>query len=176
MLPIRTILHPTDFSEPSEHACRLAASLARDQGARLVLLHVVSPTALTEEMSFQAPADDPHQPVWEAFGRLESSNPCLRDLDVRKLVEVGDPLSVILRTAQDSSSDLIVMGTHGRTGLSHLLMGSVAEQVVRKATCPVLTVKTPLHEGQASGEAIPEKTDAFQGTASRRGAVPGEQR
>jgi hypothetical protein len=67
-----------------------------------------------------------------------------------QLLLVGDPASAILRVTQELPADLIVMGTHGRTGLGRLLMGSVAEQVVRKAPCPVVTVKTPLPEKKAS--------------------------
>jgi nucleotide-binding universal stress UspA family protein len=144
MLPLRTILHPTDFSEAAGHAFHLAASLARDHGARLVLLHVVAPASLAEEMSFLAPTDDPHEKIWEAFQGLETSEPRIGQFEVRSLVEVGPPVATILSTAKALNCDLIVMGTHGRAGLGHLLMGSIAEKVLRKAPCPVLTVKVPL--------------------------------
>jgi nucleotide-binding universal stress UspA family protein len=151
MLSIRTILHPTDFSEPSEQAFRLAGSLTRDHGARLLLLHVVSPASLAEEMSFQAPSEDPHASVREAFRRLRASDPRIGELEVQEFIEVGDPLTKILDLAEVSGCDLIVMGTHGRTGLGHLLMGSLAEHVVRKAPCPVLTVKMPVREKHPPG-------------------------
>jgi len=119
MLPIRTILQPTDFSDRSEHAFRLAWLLARDHGARLVLLQVIVPT-------------DDQLPAPSAEVRVE-----------RQLTE-GIPVPEILRAAAETHSDLIVMSTHGRMGPGRALMGSVAEQVVRRAACPVLTVKRPL--------------------------------
>jgi nucleotide-binding universal stress UspA family protein len=75
-----------------------------------------------------------------------------------RLVE-GDAATVILQVATEIKCDLIVMGTHGRTGLSRLLMGSVAEQVVRNASCPVLTVKTPQHEAPSSEELVMATAD-----------------
>lgn len=165
MFPIRLILHPTDFSPPSDYAFRLAASLARDHDARLVLLHVVSPVAVAEERSWQAPSDDPYEKLWEAFRQMEKSDPRIRELDVRSELETGDPLTKILCTAEVLGCDLIVMGTHGRTGLSHLLMGSIAEQVVRKAPCPVLTVKTPLPHEQPSGEPVADEERRYWETA-----------
>jgi nucleotide-binding universal stress UspA family protein len=71
-------------------------------------------------------------------------------------LEEGEPVSEILAVANQTSADLIVMGTHGRTGLGWLLMGSVAEQVVRQAPCPVLTVRTPFHEAAPAVEWLPE--------------------
>jgi nucleotide-binding universal stress UspA family protein len=140
MLPIRKILHPTDFSPHSQHAWRLACALARDYSVPLVLLHVHSPFVAygdglvatvppdyTEELRARLRQIDPHDP---------------RIVVERRLIE-GDPVLEILRIARESKCDLIVMGTHGRTGFGRLLMGSVAEEVLRKAPCPVLTVKVP---------------------------------
>jgi len=145
MLPIRAILHPTDFSEHSEHAFRLACSLARDHGARLIILHVWSvPTA----MLFGEVLPDPDSVTSRAEVEVELYN--YRPLDPNVLVEhvlmEGDPAATILQVADGSMIDLIVMGTHGRRGLRRLLMGSVAENVVRRATCPVVTVKNPFPE------------------------------
>jgi len=140
MLPIRTILHPTDFSEQSDYALRLAAAQARDHGARLVLLHVASLPVVVYGGDLPVPVpEDSHD---EERQRLESLPVPAPTTTERHFVE-GDVATEILRLAQETNSDLIVMGTHGRTGLARLLMGSVAEQVVRKAPCPVLTVKTP---------------------------------
>jgi nucleotide-binding universal stress UspA family protein len=143
MLPIHTILHPTDFSERSGHAFRLACSLARDYKARLVVLHVLPPSIIAYgEGIIPVPVDE---------GRLESLKAefdGLRlhcgHLQVEYRLAEGDPAAEILRTAEEGPCDLIVLGTHGRTGLGRLLLGSVAEEVVRKATCPVLTLKTPI--------------------------------
>jgi len=137
MVRMRTILHATDFSEPSNHALSLACSLAREQRARLIVLHVM-PVALAREK--------------EGFGedmRAELDRLAIPDKTLhveRRLVE-GDPATQILQVANESDCDLIVLGTHGRSGLSRLIMGSVAEQVVRLARCPVLTLKAPTSTG-----------------------------
>jgi nucleotide-binding universal stress UspA family protein len=148
MLPIKTILHPTDFSGPSEYAFQLACSLARDYKAKMVVLHVhMLPVTIGEVITYMEP-DDYKQKLWDEFRRLEASEPGIRDLRVEtKLIE-GNPAKEIINTAKEIKPELIVMGTHGRTGLGRLLMGSVAEEVVRKSPFPVLTVKTPLPGAQ----------------------------
>jgi nucleotide-binding universal stress UspA family protein len=144
MLPIHTILHPTDFSERSTYALHLASALARDHGARLVLLHVFErPTMVHGEGV--VPSEDMLREKKEELAQL--AVPGIGAAPERRFVE-GDPASEILDIAREIAADLIVMGTHGRTGFSRLLMGSVAEQVVRKAGCPVLTVKAPFVEAE----------------------------
>lgn len=151
MLPIRTILHPTDFSERSEYALRLACALARDHGSHLVILHVASvPVVVYGEGVVPPDSEDYRQEKEEQLKRL--TLPGFTGHASRRVKE-GDPAAEILGLAQDLPADLIVMGTHGRTGLERLLMGSVAEQVVRKAPCPVLTVKTPFPEDEAEAGA-----------------------
>ncbi len=145
MLAIRTILHPTDFSEYSDYAFRLASSLARDHGARLMVLHVLERPLLTYTGVMTAPPPPPpsaeqRQAVQEQLHRIKPPDPAI---GVEHLLEEGDPATAILQVAQERRCELIVMGTHGRTGLGRLLMGSVAEQVVRNAPCPVLTVRLP---------------------------------
>jgi nucleotide-binding universal stress UspA family protein len=144
MLAIRSILHPTDFSERSEYAYRLACSLARDYSARLLIVHVCPPAvAVYGDMILAPPAGTDFQEVKDKLLRLQG--PDSRVLAEHRLEE-GVPAEEILRVAQECKSDLIVMGTHGRRGLRRLLMGSVAEQVMRNAPCPVITVKTPFAE------------------------------
>jgi nucleotide-binding universal stress UspA family protein len=150
MLAIRTILHPTDFSAPAEYAFRLACSLARDHGARLLVLHV-KPIEILYTDSLYVPPPDPAQIEENLLEQLHQLQPPEPLAGVEYLLKEGNPIPEILRTAQESGSDLIVMGTHGRTGLRRLLVGSVAEQVLRKAGCPVLTVKAPL----ALSESLP---------------------
>jgi nucleotide-binding universal stress UspA family protein len=151
MLPIRTILHPTDFSEPADNAFRLSCSLARDHGAQVVVLHVVAPPlAGYADGVFIPPPEGYPEELRARLSGLQA-----RDSKVRvehRLVE-GDPVSEILRVAGEPGCDMIVMGTHGRTGLGRLLMGSVAEQVVRKAACPVVTLKAPARSAQPSAAA-----------------------
>ncbi len=139
MLPLGTVLHPTDFSENSEYAFRVACGLARDYKARLVLLHVMAPP-----MVIYAGGPVPAE-TWPSMDEVQEK---IRELqgqahDVRVETQVmeGDPVDMILRAAEETDCDVIVMGTHGRTGLGRLLMGSVAEAVIRKAPCPVLSVK-----------------------------------
>lgn len=140
MLPIRTILHPTDFSEQSNYALRLACALARDHGARLILLHVASPPTAIYGGDVLVPLPpESHDEEKQRLDRLEVPDTVSTE---RRLVE-GDAATEILYVAEKTGADLIVMGTHGRTGLARFLMGSVAEQIVRKGPCPVLTVKTP---------------------------------
>jgi universal stress protein A len=144
MLPIRIVLHPTDFSDRSENAFRLACALARDYDARLVILHVADLPVLAYGEGVVPP--DPE--IYQASLRdqLEGLHIPIPGLRVERRFEEGDPPAEILRVADEIGADLIVLGTHGRTGLGRLLMGSVAERVMRKATCPVLTVKTPFEE------------------------------
>lgn len=141
MLQVRTILHPTDFSEPSQAAWQVACALARVYGARIVALHVVYPVsvAYTEVI----PTEAIQQQIASGRDALEQLQPTETGLTLEKRLETGDPVEVILRVAQELPADLIVVGSHGRTGLARLLMGSVAEQVVRRASCPVLVVKRP---------------------------------
>lgn len=141
MLPIQTVLHPTDFSESSESAFRLACSLARDYGARLVIMHVAElPASVVGEGALLIP---PTLDLESIRQRLEKVRPDDPKILVQHEVVEGNPAREILGAVASTKCDLIVMGTHGRTGLRRLLMGSVAEQVVRRASCPVLTVTTP---------------------------------
>jgi nucleotide-binding universal stress UspA family protein len=145
MLPIRTILHPTDFSEQSAYAFEVACSLARDYGARLLLLHV-QPLGVVYGGELNALPPYPTVARQELHARLCQLQPPHPSLPVDRLVLEGLPAAEIVAMAEKIPCDLIVMGTHGRTGLGRMVMGSVAEQVVRKASCPVLTVKSPLSE------------------------------
>jgi nucleotide-binding universal stress UspA family protein len=142
MLPIRTILHPTDFSDRSQNALHLAAALARDYGARLVVLHVMSRRAVAfgEGVIPPDPAEDRRE-TQDQLDRLvvPGGDPAAD----RRLMESEDPAGVIVRVARELPADLVVLGTHGRTGLARVVLGSVAEQVLRRAPCPVLSVTAP---------------------------------
>jgi nucleotide-binding universal stress UspA family protein len=152
MLPIRTILHPTDFSERAGYALHLAAALARDYGARLVVLHVVTPpTVVYGEAVVPVSPEELRAPAREQLDRLRLPRP---DVRAERRLEEGEAVEEILRVARDIGADLIVLGTHGRTGLGRLLMGSTAETVVRKASCPVLTVKAPFPASAADDLAV----------------------
>jgi nucleotide-binding universal stress UspA family protein/quercetin dioxygenase-like cupin family protein len=137
------MLHPTDFSTNSRYAFETACTLARDNGATLVLLHVMAPSA---SPLLQVPPPDPLRPAesQESVGQFPWPQPSDAKIRVEHRLAEGDPAEEILRASEQLSCDLIVMGTHGRTGLGRLLTGSVAEEVLRKAAGPVLVVKTPL--------------------------------
>jgi nucleotide-binding universal stress UspA family protein len=139
MLPIQTVLHPTDFSVRSRAAFDVACSLARDRGALLVVLHVNDTAAALSS------DDEGVRRIAAALSnRLHSLRPDESVVAMEYLLETGNPPDVILRVANDLAADLIVMGTHGHTGLARALLGSVAEAVVRAAACPVLTIRMPM--------------------------------
>jgi nucleotide-binding universal stress UspA family protein len=148
MLPIRTILHPTDFSEYSDYAFRLACALARDYGARLVVLHVTTPLTVVYSDGIIPPEPVPCRD--EAREKLDQMQAADADVRTEHMLADGDAATEILRVAASAKADVILMGTHGRTGLGRLLMGSVAENVLRKAPCPVVTVKSPLAQAAST--------------------------
>lgn len=139
MLPFKTILFATDFSPASSVAFDVAAALARDYRARVIAVHVIEPVAMgfSEYTAFVGPEEDKGM----ALANLQAIKaPSPRVTIEHRLLE-GDPATVIAETAAETGADLVVMGTHGRTGLTRFVMGSVAEEVLRRAPCPVLTVR-----------------------------------
>jgi nucleotide-binding universal stress UspA family protein len=138
VVSVRTILYPADFSDQSQTAFDVACALAQANGARLVVLHVNdSAIALSTD---EAEVRQLKQNLNE---RLRSFRPADTSIAVDHRLVEGNPPLVILDVAEELSADLIVMGTHGHTGLVRALMGSVAEEVVRRANCPVVTVRSP---------------------------------
>ena len=140
---IRTILHPTDFSENASFAFQTACAIAREKQAKLILLHVMMPSPAP---LLQVPPSDPRHSAesQQPLSRLPWPSPSDPQLRVEHRLAEGDPAEEILHLAGLAACDLIVMGTHGRTGVARFLTGSVAEEVLRKAVCPVLLVKIPL--------------------------------
>ena len=144
---ITHILVPTDFSPAAEAALAWARDLAQQYAARVSLLHVVTdPRAegvWTPEVYVPADAGTQERMLREARERLQRTLP--EDEHSRFAVtfdaRIGNVAENILETAREQNVDLIVMGTHGRHGLAHLLLGSIAERVLRHATCPVLTTR-----------------------------------
>jgi len=133
MIRIESILYPTDFSSYSNQAYFHAIALAEHHGASLTVLFVFSP-----EMAGQG-----HAARRFLQEQLEQIRPLDPTIAVNHVFVEGDPAGEIVRYGRDAGIDLIVMGTHGRTGLERLLMGSVAEKVMREASCSVLVVKLP---------------------------------
>jgi universal stress protein A len=146
-MSVRKLLFPTDFSHTGDAALALATTLARERGATLLIVHVEEPPAAYGggEMYYGMP-----DPVTEDLRTmLKEVVPPDATVPYEHRLITGDPASAITRLAKEESVELIVMGTHGRTGLMRLLMGSVAEAVVRRAPCPVLTLRQP-GESQAA--------------------------
>jgi nucleotide-binding universal stress UspA family protein len=145
MTPIHTIVHPTDFSSYSEAAFQLACSLAKDHQAKIIVAHVFEvPTMVHGGVMTPPPPPVPAEQIEELKSKLHKIQPPDPAVAVEHRLLQGNPAQEILHLAQTTQCDLIVMGTHGRTGLRRLLMGSVAEKILREADCPVLTVKTRL--------------------------------
>ena len=147
MVPIRQILFPTDFSEHAEYAWPFALHFGQEFGAGVHLLHVVTPPQrLTEDYAIDF---DPENFIGALTAEANASLDRLlqsaqgQSLVFHREVRVGVAFLQIIDYAHTHQIDLVVMATHGRTGLAHALIGSVAEKVVRKAPCPVLTIKHP---------------------------------
>jgi universal stress protein A len=144
-MDIRRILAPTDFSDLSKQGVKSALELAEIFGAKLLLLHVVEPppypvegivpshlgATLLDDLERQATNE-----LAQALSETQTSG-----AEVARRVVTGVPYRKIVDVAEEEQSDLIVMTTHGRTGLGHLVMGSVAEKIVRTAPCPVFTIR-----------------------------------
>jgi nucleotide-binding universal stress UspA family protein len=146
MIRLKKILYPTDFSDSSLEALRYAVSFARDFRAKLVLMHVVNEQIFSEGLNLPrvtAPEALEQELSAEAERRLKALIPAdeRAGLDRETVILRGLPFLEIVRYAKDNDIDLIVIGTHGRSGLEHVIFGSTAERVVRKAPCPVLTVQ-----------------------------------
>lgn len=146
------IVAATDFSEDSNLALGYAEELAKKFSAEVIVLHVdqpLAPVMMTPElgpsMDVGAMSRIGEEQRLMAQRELDKIVGRLRDagLKVKSQLKVGSPFLEILHCAQNENAELIVLGTHGRTGLVHVLMGSVAERVVQKAPCPVLTVRHP---------------------------------
>lgn len=139
MFRVKCVLHATDFSEASSPALHLARSLADDYSARLVLLHVFPPpVSPAEGVDYDRP-DGLKAQLQDDLERLARGD---SSAAADCLLAEGKPAAQIVRVANEEGCDLIVLGTHGRTGLRRALMGSVAEEVSRTARCPVVTVRS----------------------------------
>jgi nucleotide-binding universal stress UspA family protein len=154
-LQLRRILMPTDFSGCANYALPYVASIARATGATIVCVHVVEPVApavgysgLAEPMPI---ADISEQLEDSAERELPQLAGCedFSDLDVEEVIVHGDAAAEIVRVAGEREVDLIVVSSHGRTGLGRIIFGSIAEAVVRHASCPVLVVKPPPQEEES---------------------------
>jgi nucleotide-binding universal stress UspA family protein len=151
MIQIKRVIHPTDFSENSKEALEFALAICEWHKADLTLLHVC------EVLEFAPPEYymDKDEVSRQLKERIDAAK---KELDrvaaghrkptfrIQPLVVTGKPFVEIIRVAKEQNADMIVLGTHGRTGLAHILIGSTSEKVVRKAPCPVLTVRSSTHK------------------------------
>lgn len=139
----KKILFPTDFSHLSDAVLNHAAVLAKESGATLLVVHVEEPPMVYGEGAMYYGLPEPDQAALMTM--LERIRPKV-DVPVEHRLLFGDPAGEIVQLADEEAVDMIVMSTHGRTGFMRLLMGSVAEAVIRRAKCPVLTMKAPENE------------------------------
>ncbi len=152
MIEIRRILFPTDFSELSIHGLTYALSFAKSYKAELHVLHVVDEAyqywmAMGPNSLPVGPTpDEIASGAKQEMGKFVAKYLANPDITVVPLVITGRPFLEIIRYAREKDIDLIIIGTHGRSGLSHALLGSVAEKIVRKAPCPVLSIRHPEHD------------------------------
>ncbi len=162
-MQIKRILVPTDFSRSSLKAVDYAVDLAKQNQAELILVHIIEPMSYAVPRYLPEPTallEEQRKRAQDALDRL-TERVSARYPRCRSEVHLGVVYQRIAELARTLKADLIVIATHGRTGLAHMLIGSVAERVVRMAACPVLTVRSPLHpavsatgrRGLRSGEA-----------------------
>jgi nucleotide-binding universal stress UspA family protein len=146
MPKVQRILVPVDFSETSKKALEYAQYFAHRFDAKLDVLHVWKPSEYAGDAMVRLTRSEPELTL-STFLRNHADRQLsvfLQDVPhSNRMLESGEPAQVIAKVAGEGAYDLIVMGTHGRTGLSHVMMGSVAEKVVRLAACPVLTYRVP---------------------------------
>jgi universal stress protein A len=161
---IHSIVVPTDFSPTSEQAVEYAGALATSLGATVHLVHVLD-RLLSPEMAWAAPATEAaalrERLYQDGRAKLADLAATVRESGVPVTTEVrsGPPSQEVVHAAVDYGADLIVMTTHGRTGFSHLLLGSVAEDVIRHAPCPVLALR--VRDGQRTSPSLLETSSAY---------------
>ena len=155
MINLKRILVPTDFTTTSEAALSYGIALARAFNAKLVLLNVPADPGAAAEAEYplgicETMQNAANQRLGELLSRDE-----VKELKPEYVMRIGHPADEIVKFAAGHGIDLIVMGTHGREGVARVLVGSVAETVVRRATCPVLTIHYPEREFVISEEVVP---------------------
>lgn len=145
MVNLTNILFPTDFSSFADHALRYAVAMAQEFNATLYMLYV-------EELLPYVP-HDPERKFPNADAVAQKADKAMISavgtevpINVKRFIARGFPADEIVSFAKNNGIDLIIMSTHGRTGLKHVLLGSTTEKVVRKAPCPVLSIRHPEHE------------------------------
>ena len=146
-MEIKSILFPTDFSEGSAEALKYAVEFANRYGAKLYVLHVIYDVAKASGWYVPHVSMDAIYKDIQEGARKELDNFAVNELgglkNIERIVQTGVPYQEIMNCAVKNKVDIIIIGTHGRTGIDRILFGSTAAQVVRNAPCPVLTVRIP---------------------------------
>lgn len=144
---IKKVLVPIDFSDYSKSSMKYAADFAKHFNASLILIYVIEPIVYPPDFSMgqiaiPSPGLEMDKRANEELDKLaEKEIPS--DVTVKKIIKTGKPFVEIIETAAEEDVDLIIIATHGHSGVEHILFGSTAEKVVRKAPCPVLTLREP---------------------------------
>lgn len=145
---INKILVPIDFSDYSKSALKYAINFAQQFSSEMILVYVVEPIVYPPDFSMGQIAIPAVNSDWDKRAREEldklAKDEVPKDLKVKTMVKTGKPFVEIIESAKEEDVDLIIIATHGHTGVEHILFGSTAEKVVRKAPCPVLTLREPV--------------------------------
>lgn len=145
---IKKVLVPIDFSDYSKSALRYAVNFAKQFNAEMYLIYVVEPVIYPPDFSMGQIAIPSINSEWDERAKEEldklSKNEIPEGVSVNKIIKTGKPFLEIIDTAAEEDVDLIIIATHGHSGMEHILFGSTAEKVVRKAPCPVLTLREPV--------------------------------
>jgi len=145
---INKVLVPIDFSDYSKSALKYAVNFAKSFNAEIILIYVVEPVIYPPDFSMGQIAMPSINTEWDDRAKEELQNLAKSEIvgtaNVKTVIKTGKPFVEIIETAREENVDLIIIATHGRSGVEHILFGSTAEKVVRKAPCPVLTLREPL--------------------------------
>jgi len=145
---IKKVLVPIDFSDYSKSALKYAVNFAKSFNADIILIYVVEPIIYPPDFSMGQIAMPSINTEWDDRAKdelLKLAKSEIADIaNVKTVIKTGKPFVEIIETAKEENIDLIIIATHGHSGVEHILFGSTAEKVVRKAPCPVLTLREPL--------------------------------
>ncbi len=145
---IKKVLVPIDFSDYSKSALKYAVNFAKSFNAEIILIYVVEPVIYPPDFSMGQIAMPSITTEWDDRAKDELAKLAKNEITgantVKTVIKTGKPFVEIIETAKEENVDLIIIATHGHSGVEHILFGSTAEKVVRKAPCPVLTLREPL--------------------------------
>jgi nucleotide-binding universal stress UspA family protein len=145
---IKKVLVPIDFSDYSKSALKYAVNFAKTFNAEIILVYVVEPVIYPPDFSMGQIAMPSINAEWDDRAKDELQKLAKSDItgteNVKTVIKTGKPFIEIIETAKEEDVDIIIIATHGHSGVEHILFGSTAEKVVRKAPCPVLTLREPI--------------------------------